>query len=591
MCGLIAAFNVKNFNKKSAKIALKQLSKRGPDSEGQWNDSETFLGFRRLSVIDLNSRSDQPMESACGKFIIVFNGEIYNFKKIKEDLIKKNIKFFNTSDTEVLLNLFILEGEKMLIKLRGMFSFIIYNKKTKAAFIARDQYGIKPLYYGKTDKGLIFASQVKTILEIELVDKKKDKFAFFLFSIFGSVPEPFTLFKNIKSIKAGHFLWIKKGRIVTYQKWCDVSDVLKASLKNNHTNKNDIKLIIKNALKESVDYHLTSDVPVGIFLSAGIDSSVLAGLIKENGVKNLIGITIYFDEFLNTSLHELNDAKKVAKYYNIHHYTRKVTKKEFLEDLPKIFEAMDQPSIDGINTWYASKAAAELKLKVVISGIGGDELFFGYNHYRRIVKLESLLKILRNIPFFYFTCNVIGKLFYFITKNNKFNFLSKYLNSIKDLWFLKRSFSLSKNGINQKFNNNEFSKKFSFFYRTIKYFSSNPYLALAELEVKNYLRNTLLRDSDWASMYHSIELRTPFVDYYLLKNLKNVIVYFPQYSKKILLNSTLEKKLPKFILKRKKTGFAIPIKDWLSEITSTNHEDLSKFIAKSCYPKLLLNEK
>ena len=586
MCGLFATFNVKEFNSNTSKIALNHLAKRGPDSEGKWSDDEVFLGFRRLSIIDLKPRSNQPMESSCGDFLIIFNGEIYNFHEIKKSLLKKNINFLNNSDTEVLLNLFILEGEKMLKKLRGMFSFIIYNKKTQVAFIARDPYGIKPLYYGKTNTGLIFASQVKTILLTRLVKDSKDTFASALFSIFGNIPEPYTLFKNIKSVKAGHFLWIKKGKIILYKKWYDIGKIFKTAKKNTFLKKEKMNSILKRSINKSIKYHLVSDVKIAVFLSAGVDSTILAALIKENGIKNLIGITIYFDEFLNTPMDEIEDAKKIANYYGIKHYTRKVTKKEFSSDLPKIFEAMDQPSIDGINTWYASKAAAELKLKVAISGIGADELFFGYNHFSQIIKLKYALKIINSMPLSIFLLKALEKFLYFITKNHKFKYLSS-CKSIVDLWILKRSFALDeKIYVKNKPFNLENIKNF-YFNKNFKSLSINNYLALAEIESKAYLRNQLLRDSDWASMYHGIELRTPFVDYHLLKDLRKIIISFPDSTKKNLLNSIIIKKLPTFVLKRKKSGFNFPIKKWVHQILQKKNISFSKFILSSCYANFI----
>ena len=586
MCGLIASFNVSNFNKSSAKTSLKHLSNRGPDNEGQWSNDGVFLGFRRLSILDLRSRSNQPMISLCKKFVIVFNGEIYNFKELKKDLLDKGVKFKTNSDTEVILNLFILESEKMLIKLRGMFSFIIYNKKTKKAFIARDPYGIKPLYYGKTQQGLIFASQVKTILSLKLIENTIDKQAIELFKVLGSVPEPNTFFQKIRSVKAGHFMWIKKGKITSYEKWYDIGNVLKFINTKDSFDKNKIESLLKKSLEETVKYHLVSEVPVGIFLSGGIDSAVLTGLITQSGFKDLIGITVYFDEYVNTPLHELDSAKQIAEHFGIKHYARKVTKREFLNDLPKIVSAMDQPTIDGINTWYASKAAAELKLKVVLSGVGGDELFFGYNHFKQIVKFESLLKIFRKVSFFRLIIILIARLLYLKKKNSKFKFLNNYLDSIFNLWILKRSVLCVEN-----VNYNKRLKIFSHIQKSIGKLSKNSYLALAELESKLYLRNQLLRDSDWASMNHGVELRTPFVDIHLLNSLKKIIKFFPYYTKSHLLNSILEKKLPISILKRKKTGFDTPVKNWLLGILSAKKINFLDFISKFCYSNLIKNEK
>ena len=222
MCGFIASFGL-DVSYNDFKVALKHLSKRGPDSEGTWLENKVFLGSRRLAIFDLNSRSDQPMHSLCSRYIIVFNGSIYNYKILRNYLTDYNIKLKTHSDTEVILELFALEGPKMLSKLEGMFAFVIWDCKKKIAFAARDPFGIKPLYIGTNPNGTILSSQVKTIISTKLISTVKDKSSQFLFWNLGYVMEPCTWFKDIKTLKSGHYIYIKNGEIISETKWYDLN--------------------------------------------------------------------------------------------------------------------------------------------------------------------------------------------------------------------------------------------------------------------------------------------------------------------------------------------------------------------------------
>ena len=285
MCGFIASFGFE-FKKDDFKDALEHLARRGPDSEGIWSDKDIFLGSRRLAIFDLNIRSNQPMISLCDRYVIVFNGSIYNYKELRNYLISKNIKLKTQSDTEVLLELYSLEGNKMLNKLKGMFAFVIWDKKNKELFAARDPYGIKPLYIGLNDNGVILASQVKTIISTKFIDQEEDLYSQFSFYNFGFVIEPRTWFKNIKSLKPGFFIKVKDPNNIIEKSWYNFN--------KNWINADDPRSIKEKILKEriiksitnSVERHLISDVPIGIFLSSGGDSSLLAGIASQKTKKN-----------------------------------------------------------------------------------------------------------------------------------------------------------------------------------------------------------------------------------------------------------------------------------------------------------------
>lgn len=575
MCGFIASFGF-DIKEKNYKSALKHLSRRGPDSEGKWSEDKVFLGSRRLAIIDLKKRANQPMHSSCSRYVLVFNGAIYNFLELRNYLIAKGVKLKTYSDTEIILELFALEAEKMLPKLKGMFAFIIWDRVKKKAFAARDPYGIKPLYIGTCKRGLILASQVKTLLSTNLISKEYDIRSKSIFWILGFVVEPDTWFKNIKSLKAGHCIWIKKGTIISDNKWHDINQYWdNIPLNNKKISKEKIYKQVKTSVVETVKRHLVSDVPVGIFLSSGIDSAVLAGLMVENGHKSITGITVSFDDFKNTKNDEVKDAKIIANHFGIKHHVYNVSKSDFINDLPDILLSMDQPSIDGVNTWYASKAASKLGLKVVFSGVGGDEIFFGYSLFKQIPILIKLISIISKVPGLMKLTNKFLIFFSYIKKNERWKHIIIWSKTVIGAWLLRRTIffekdlnPFKKNKSSQDLLNNLFRKKI--FSNILLERPKNIKLKLAQIESTIYLRNQLLRDSDWASMYHGVELRTPYVDVTLLKNLKNVICYLPFFYSKAPLMSCLENKLPRSILFKRKLSFQTPYKKWMHDLNRNN---------------------
>lgn len=567
MCGILAVFSNSYFSEENEKISLNSLKKRGPDGFGVWRSENIFLGHTRLSIIDISDRSTQPMLSSCGRFTIVFNGEIYNYAQLKLELEEKGHIFKTNSDTEVILILFAIEKEKMLNRLHGMFALIIWDNIEKRGFATRDPYGIKPLYIGYYNEGLVLSSQVKTILSTSLISLDKDDLGISKFSLLGSLPEPDTCYKNIKSLESGHYIWIKDNMILSKICWKNIADIWNNAPINKSLKKDLIENLVKKSVKESISRHIIADVPIGIFLSGGIDSGVLAGLIVEAGLKNLIGVTIAYKEFDNTNLDESIVAKKIAAYFGIKHHIRYVSKEEFFDDLPKIFKAMDQPSIDGINSWFASKAISELGLKVAISGVGGDELFMGYETFK---KLPLIVKFINYIYKFPFTKRFLNLLFYIkskLSKNKRWLDAGDLFQTIDGAWLMSRSINRIISIKNNKLPDYNYKN-------IVNYMTGlrpkDNHLALSQIESMTYLKNQLLRDSDWASMAHSVELRTPLVDVTLLENLQPILGQFKKYPNKILLANSLQKRLPKSILTRKKTGFSIPINSWLNQYQTPN---------------------
>src|SRR5215470_1107827 len=352
---------------------------RGPDGAGAWwsGDRRCGLGHRRLAILDLSERALQPMASGDGRYVVTFNGEIYNYPSLRKELEAEGVVFRSTSDTEVLLHLFARDGATMVHRLRGMYAFAIWDSIARRLFLARDPYGIKPLYTANDGWTFRFASQVKALLGGGQVSRDLDPAGVVGFHLFGSVPEPFTLYRDIRSLPAGHTQWVDADGPREPKAFFNLAEVL-AKGAAHPVSSAEVCERVRAGVLDSVRAHLLADVEVGIFLSAGIDSGALLGTMRNAGQHEIRAITLAFEEFRGTLEDEAPLAALVCKQYGARHIVRHLREQEFVEDLPAIFEAMDQPSIDGVNAWFVSKAAREAGLKVAISGLGGDELLGGY---------------------------------------------------------------------------------------------------------------------------------------------------------------------------------------------------------------------
>ncbi len=547
------------------------MSNRGPDAAGYWksNNASVFLGHRRLSIVDLEARANQPFVSDCGNYVIVFNGEIYNFLELRSKLSEQGEVFRTTSDTEVILKLYVREGTGMLARLRGMFGLAIWDTRKNTCFFARDPYGIKPLYLAKTVSGWLFASQVKALLASGLLAAEVDTLGEASFWMLGSVAGPRTWFKDISEIPPG--CWVEISRDGTFSGPVSYWEIGESwSVPPEKIDHEEVQERVRHALLESVKYHLIADVPVGVFLSGGIDSGALAGLMVESGARKLTGVTIAYEEFFGTHDDEAPIAAQIARHYGIEHVIRRVTRAEFEADLPEIMASMDQPTIDGINTWYASKAVAEIGLKVVVCGVGGDELFLGYDGFRQIPPLVAAARAIGYIPGGMALGRRLASIQADRTGNQRWRYAPEWLQTVAGGWWLRRSMCAPEElpalmGRNlEGMQDNAFMPE-HWLAEIVGKMPSDPVLALSQIESMTYLRNQLLRDGDWASMAHSVELRTPLVDAHLLKRLAPFLGQFKKFPNKMLLANAPIKPLPKDIITRKKTGFGIPVKKWLEE--------------------------
>lgn len=573
MCGLIAAFECARTGqlKTHLQAALKRMFRRGPDGEGIWAAEGVALGHRRLAIIDLDSRAAQPMHSDCGRYVIVFNGEIYNHAALRADLEATGSVFRTSSDTEVLLALFAAKGTAMLPLLRGMFAFVIWDKEARSALAARDPYGIKPLYLAQTTNGVVLGSQVKALLATGLISAEPDPIGQAGFWLLGSVPEPHTWFRQISSVPAGHCLWVENGKVRATSRWADIGEAWRLAPTSGPHDLQACREGVRLALRASVAAHLVSDVPVGVFLSGGIDSGALAGLMVEAGAQSLQGVTLRYEEFAGTHNDEAPVAMELARHYGIRHHVRLVTHQEFTRDLPRILDAMDQPSIDGINSWYASKAVAELGLKVVVSGVGGDELFQGYSGFRQLPALVACWGPLSKVPGTKWLANQICGQHARSTGNGRWRYAPEWAATISGAWWLRRGLFSPQDlpllmapdlaaEVLEHFSAEEWVGQMA------GELPKDSRLALGQIESTTYLRNQLLRDSDWASMDHSVELRTPLVDASLLREVQPLLGAFRQFPGKRLLAEAPARQLPEEVITRPKTGFAIPVQRWLRQM-------------------------
>lgn len=568
MCGIAGIVSALGITNDQAEQAVRQMVSwmhtRGPDAEGVWAAEGVVLGHRRLAILDLDERSNQPMLSENGRYAISFNGEIYNFRELRRELEIEGVVFRTTSDTEVILALFARDGAQMLPRLRGMFALAIWDTQARELFLARDPYGIKPLYYVRTLQGFAFASQVKALLASNFVPGELEPAGLAGFYLWGSVPEPWTLYRGIYALPGGHWLRVTEERAETPTRWYEVGEAWQVEPIDMPAS--ELQDRVRQVVTDSMRAHLVSDVPLSVFLSGGIDSGVVAGLASQLGAK-VEGVTIVFDEFSGRLEDEGPLARTIASHYGISHYIRIVSRSEFQNDLPHILNAMDQPSIDGVNTWFASKAAAEHGYKVVLSGVGGDELFFGYSLFNQLPAQAFLGSVIASVPAIKASIGQALSLVGRFQSRPKIAGVAEFMGSLKGLYFLRRCLflpnelpalmgvDLAREGV-------------------VSLGGAPPGMAVAWgrdaitevglLETTHYMRNQLLRDSDWASMAHSLELRTPLVDAKLLEALGPYVGGFAHGTGKKMLAKVPRDPLPADVMNRVKTGFGLPLGEWLS---------------------------
>jgi asparagine synthase (glutamine-hydrolysing) len=550
------------------------MAARGPDGHGEWQsaDGRLGLGHRRLAIIDLSDGGAQPMASADGKAVITFNGEIYNYKSLRSDLEAKGYAFRTQSDTEVLLQLYAAKGPAMVRDLRGMFAFALWDVEKRGLLLARDPYGIKPLYYADDGWTFRFASQVKALVAGGRAGCDADPAGWAGFLLFGNVPEPYTTYRDIRALAAGATLWVDAFGAGEPQSYFSIAEIFANAKPRTADSPQDRQATFRAALLDSVRHHLVADVPVGIFLSSGVDSGALLGLMRDAGQRDIHAITLGYEEFRGRHDDETPLAAVVARHYGAAHAVRMVTREEFNADLPRIFEAMDQPTIDGINTWFVSKAAREQGLKAAISGLGGDELIGGYPSFSDIPRWVRTMRPSAYIPFLGEAWRRAISAFNDVVPlaHPKLAGFLKYARTYAGAYLLRRGVFMpwelpdlmDKGFIREGLRRLDPVKHIA---AVLKPEPRAPWSKVATLEAGLYMRNQLLRDADWAGMAHSLEVRVPFVDSVLLQAVAaDVAALAPGAGKRLLANSP-SAALPRQVIDRAKTGFATPVERWLKD--------------------------
>ncbi|MGN6817535.1 MAG: asparagine synthase (glutamine-hydrolyzing) [Sphingomonas sp.] len=571
MCGLAGFFAHADHGSpidQATLIAMRdRMASRGPDGDGLWIAADGRVGFghRRLSIIDLSETGAQPMATPDGRYTIAYNGEIYNYRALRTELAGHGVAFVGDSDTAVLLNLYARHGAAMLPRLRGMFALAIWDASARSMFLARDPLGIKPLYYADKGGTLRFASQVKALLVDPAVSRERSAAGLTGFHLTGSVPEPFTLYRDILALPAGHWLTCTPAGTGAPVRYANVAATLARARDRTATDAD-----IRAALRDSVRHHLVADVEVGAFLSGGVDSGALIGLMRDCGQKRVRACTLAFREFAGTVDDEMPGAIEIAQRYRVDHHVRHVTAAEFAEDLDAIFDAMDQPSVDGINSWFVSKACREMGLKVALSGLGGDELLAGYSTFQSVPRMLHRAGPLTRIP----GSAKAGRMLIrtlaprLARRNPKVLGVLDHAGSWPGAYLLRRAVLLpfelddamdpeiARQGLDEL-------GLLDLLADSVTPDPGSDNGRVCALETANYMRNQVLRDADWAGMAHSVEIRVPLVDMTLLEAVAPRIASLRPGEGKALLATSPVTPVPQEVVDRPKTGFGIPVGDWL----------------------------
>ena len=570
MCGIAGAFA---FGPNSGPVNSSIISRlndlqrrRGPDGSGLWSsdDKRVVFGHRRLAIIDIGPTGAQPMSDATGRWMITFNGEIYNYRALRSELELLGRVFSTYSDTEVIINAIAQWGEAALLKLRGMYAFALWDSFERELWLVRDPYGIKPLYVSECDGTIWFASQARPIASCAPFDSKRDAAALAGFYLWGHIPEPFSWWVGIRMFPAGHLQRIRAGQ--TPPKPSAFARVEEAYI--NCPPQPLAPGELRELLLETVRYHLISDVPVGVFLSAGIDSSVIASLATECGT-HLHTVTLAFDEYAGTPDDEAPLAEAAAKKLRSNHVTVQIRRGEFEEIIDDYFACMDQPSIDGLNTYLISRAAASQGLKVALSGLGGDELFGGYPSFNQVPKLLKWGGRLKPLRAFGRSFESVIRTLNLSAIPPKTGGLLSHSGDIASAYLLRRALHLEgeldtlldeswlKEGLERLSTNRALMKTIN----PLVAGGATTHAKIAALESCWYMRNQLLRDTDWSSMAHGLEVRVPFVDMSLLKRIGPAIASNAPPQKADL--AACIKNMPMPMVARRKTGFTTPVRKWI----------------------------
>jgi asparagine synthase (glutamine-hydrolysing) len=564
MCGIAGVFGIHSqITPENVCCAVDRMTaalfKRGPDGQGIYRTERAVLGHRRLAIIDTSEAGAQPLSNETGDVWVTYNGEIYNFLELRDLLARSGHTFKSHTDTEVLVHGYEEWGiEDLLKRLRGMFAFALCDSRPSPSgpriILVRDRVGIKPLYYSCPDDNLlVFASEVQAIETTGLVPSDENSNAILAFLLFGSVPNPWTTLRSVAALPAGHYL-SADSRGIHIKRYHDVAAGFLEGPRAPFSNLKVIEDEIRHLLDETVARHLISDAPLGVFLSGGVDSSALVALASLHR-QRLVTLGVVFGE---EGYSEGSFQKVVASRFQTEHQQVTVTQADFRRELDTFWGALDQPTIDGLNTYFVAGAAKKAGLKAALSGLGGDEIFRGYPTLRRARPLQCLSELpdvlRRSVISMASVTSAYRKLAFLKGKRNLPVYLvqrglflpveaARLLNcEERQAWKVIESLEPDR-------------------------VPDNPVLRQQFLEAKHYLTDQLLKDADVFGMAHSVEVRVPFLDHILMDKILSIPADAMAGGKtlKPLLTKPLKDLLPEAITSRRKRGFTLPMDAWLRD--------------------------
>ncbi len=567
MCGIFALLGAAD-NELGERVAA-CLRHRGPDDHGVWTSAEgapVTLVNTRLAIIDLSPFGHMPMATARGDIWIAYNGEVFNFAETRALLEKRGYAFRSQTDTEVIACAYEEWGDECVHRFRGMFAFLIWDVRQQRLFAARDRLGIKPLYWTETPHGLMLGSELKALLASGLIRPELNLEALNYYLAFYSVPSPFTMLAGVQALPPGHYLsWDAATKRVDVRQYWDVPPARPA-----RADENEIREELRRLLEESIRLRMIADVPVGAFLSGGVDSSAVVGLMTRIAGERLKTFSIGF-EAEGSRMDERSYAQIVAERYNSDHCEVVVNGRQIAEELDRIIWAMDQPSGDGVNTYLVSQATAQ-QVKVALSGLGGDELFAGYPQFGLLKRAAGYDPLWRTLPNPVRAFMAVGArtvsdmtnrpLFGNAAAFAQEDFLDRY-GRFRILYHEAAKARLLSNWARDELGQLPPARKL--LERWTRSDEPDVVDRVTRLELKNYIAHTLLRDTDAMSMAHSLEVRVPLIDHKLVE----FVTTIPSNLKlrngqpKYLLTAALVDVLPSTVIKRRKQGFEMPMAAWM----------------------------
>ena len=544
-----------------------RLKHRGPDDDGIYVNEHIALGHRRLAIIDLSSSGHQPMSSYDGRYHIVYNGELYNFRELRFELQRVVSKtsqqayFFQTqTDTEVILAAYARWGKECVNHFNGMFAFAIWDNALQQLFIARDRLGIKPLYYVYTNGVFAFSSEIRSLMAAKLIPSGMDEQGLIDYLRYQTVHAPRTIIKGVKMLLPGHFIHINDGDVKIHRYWQLNDTALQANVKKTYKEVcNDVNKLLTAAVQK----RLVADVPFGAFLSGGIDSSAIVALMSKVSSEKVRTFTVTFDE---SEFSEARFAAQVAGKFHTEHHEIKLKPDDFLMQLPESLAAMDHPSGDGPNTYIVSKATKKAGITMALSGLGGDELFGGYAVFDRFAQLHKK-QLLRHTPRLVRALG--GNILTLVKPGMASEKIAAYLKqdrlNFQAFYTVSRQVLLDKQ-IREIYHTTADMKNSVLDILTDHQLpvEDRDVTTVSSAEIATYMQNVLLRDTDQMSMAHALEVRVPFLDHLLVE----YVLALPDRFKllhppKKLLIDAMGDHLPPEIVHRPKMGFVLPWKEWM----------------------------